>query len=63
MWDSDPDINPNEGSDITWDVKGHLELKNVTYFYQMRPDNLVLKEFSLDIPAGKTVALGTSFFL
>lgn len=60
LWDSVPDINPEEGSDITWPVDGHLELKNVTFFYQMRPDHLVLKEFNLDIPAGKTIALGVS---
>jgi len=57
LWDSEPDINPSDGSSISWDVQGHLELKGVKFYYQMRPDNLVLNEFNLDIPAGKTIAL------
>jgi len=57
LWDSTPDIDPNEGAEIDWDVQGHLEIRNVTFYYQMRPDNVVLQGFDLDIPAGKTVAL------
>jgi len=58
LWDSQPDIDPQRGSDINEDeVVGHLELKNVSFYYQMRPDNLVLDDFDLDIPAGKTLAL------
>jgi ABC-type multidrug transport system fused ATPase/permease subunit len=57
LWDSDPDIDPKKGRDITWDVQGNLQLKDVTFYYQMRPDNVVLKKFSLDIPGGKTIAL------
>ena len=57
MWDSYPDIDPNQGLNIDWNVEGHIQLKNVKFFYQMRPDNIVLKDFSLDIPAGKTLAL------
>jgi ATP-binding cassette subfamily B protein len=57
MWDSHPDIDPSRGQDIDWNVEGHIQLKDVKFFYQMRPDNIVLKNFSLDIPAGKTLAL------
>merc|ERR1719343_1767091 len=58
LWDSDPDIDPRKGSDIdAQNVEGHLELKNVSFYYQMRPDNLVLENFDLEIPAGKTLAL------
>lgn len=57
LWDSDPDIDPKRGTDVSWNVEGRLQLKDVTFFYQMRPDNLVLNKLSLDIPAGKTVAL------
>lgn len=58
LWDSEPDINPKIGSDISpVDVKGNLELKNVKFFYQMRPDNIVLDNFNLTIPSGKTTAL------
>jgi ATP-binding cassette subfamily B protein len=57
LWDSEPDIDPNKGSDVLWDVTGELKLKDVTFYYQMRPDNIVLNNFNLVIPAGKTVAL------
>jgi ATP-binding cassette, subfamily B (MDR/TAP), member 1 len=57
MWDSHPDINPANGSDIDWEVEGRLQLKDVSFYYQMRPDNIVLNKFNLDIPAGKTLAL------
>lgn len=54
LWDSDPDIDPQKGNDVDpSQVQGHIQLENLTFFYQMRPDNIVLKEFSLDIPAGK----------
>jgi ABC-type multidrug transport system fused ATPase/permease subunit len=57
LYDSKPDIDPSKGSDVSWDVKGDIELRNVKFFYQMRPDNIVLEKFNLQIPAGKTVAL------
>ncbi|CAB9498246.1 Lactococcin-G-processing and transport ATP-binding protein LagD [Seminavis robusta] len=57
MWDSHPDIDPQKGTSIHWKVDGHMQLKDVTFYYQMRPDNIVLNKFNLDIPAGKTLAL------
>ena len=58
LWDSQPDIDPAKGSDINpEDVVGHIQLQNVSFYYQMRPDNMVLEGFNLDIPAGKTLAL------
>jgi len=58
LWDSQPDIDPQKGNDIDQDqVAGHIQLENVSFYYQMRPDNLVLENFNLDIPAGKTLAL------
>jgi len=57
LWDSEPDIDPKKGCDIDWQLQGHLQLQDVTFYYQMRPDNVVLESFSLDIPAGKTIAL------
>jgi len=58
LWDSDPDIDPQKGRDIRREnVEGDLKLDNVSFHYQMRPDNKVLRNFSLSIPAGKTVAL------
>ena len=57
LWDSNPDIDPQRGHSIDWDVQGKLELKDVTFYYQMRPDNIVLNKFNLEIGAGKTLAL------
>ena len=36
---------------------GQIEIQNISFYYQMRPDNIVLEDFSLTIPAGKTIAL------
>jgi ATP-binding cassette, subfamily B (MDR/TAP), member 1 len=38
-------------------VKGRVEFKNVTFAYPSRPDQVVLKDFSLVIEPGTTVAL------
>lgn len=38
-------------------VNGFIKLRNVRFRYPSRPDVLVLHDFSLDIPAGQTVAL------
>ena len=58
LWDSQPDIDPTKGSDIRpEEVSGHIQLQNVSFYYQMRPDHMVLENFDLEIPAGKTVAL------
>lgn len=40
---------------------GDIEFKNVTFAYPTRPEAVILKDFNLKIPAGKTVAIvGTS---
>jgi ATP-binding cassette subfamily B protein len=58
MWDSHPSIDPRNGQDIDpSQVDGELVLDDVSFFYQMRPDNMVLEHFHLRIPAGKTTAL------
>ena len=57
LLDSAPDINPSEGDPIDWVVRGHLQLRDISFHYQMRPDNPVLDGVSLDIPAGSTCAL------
>jgi ATP-binding cassette subfamily B protein len=59
LWDSIPDIDPTKGDDITEvdNVRGEIQLNNVSFYYQMRPDNIVLNNFNLHIPAGKTLAL------
>ena len=57
VWDNCPDIDETKGGEIDWAVKGELELKKVNFFYQMRPDNLVLGGLNLKIEAGSVCAL------
>ncbi|KAG0490076.1 hypothetical protein HPP92_006939 [Vanilla planifolia] len=38
-------------------VAGQVELRNVDFAYPARPEVLVLRNFSLSVPAGKTLAL------
>lgn len=57
--DSLPAIDPDKGQKFRdrLQVKGALELRDVAFHYQMRPDNKVLKQVSLTIPANKVTAL------
>ncbi|XP_008789538.3 LOW QUALITY PROTEIN: ABC transporter B family member 1-like [Phoenix dactylifera] len=38
-------------------VTGHVEFKNVEFAYPSRPEVLILRDFSLSVAAGKTLAL------
>jgi ABC-type multidrug transport system fused ATPase/permease subunit len=38
-------------------VQGDISFRNVTFSYPMRPENQVLRNFSLDIKSGSTVAI------
>ncbi|KAK9475924.1 P-loop containing nucleoside triphosphate hydrolase protein [Lipomyces japonicus] len=38
-------------------VAGEIELKNIKFIYPSRPDVVILNNFNLKIPSGKTVAL------
>ncbi|CAA6655538.1 unnamed protein product [Spirodela intermedia] len=56
--DSMPGIDRNAESGTELDaVTGHVELKNVDFEYPSRPDVPVLRNFSLSVAAGKTLAL------
>ncbi|XP_039142081.1 putative multidrug resistance protein isoform X2 [Dioscorea cayenensis subsp. rotundata] len=50
------DIDTKEG-EILENVHGEVEFKVVDFAYPSRPENLILNEFSLKVPAGMTVAL------
>lgn len=51
------------GGDIIADksLAGNIVFKDVNFSYPTRPNHVILKNFNLHIPAGKTVAIvGTS---
>ncbi|PVH90249.1 P-loop containing nucleoside triphosphate hydrolase protein, partial [Periconia macrospinosa] len=50
----DPD---SEEGEIPESFVGHVEFRSVNHIYPSRPDTTVLTDFSLEIPAGKTIAL------
>lgn len=45
------------GTTIKDSLSGNIEFKNVEFSYPTRPNHVILKNFNLDIPAGKTVAI------
>ncbi|XP_020522023.1 ABC transporter B family member 1 isoform X2 [Amborella trichopoda] len=56
--DHQPNIDRNSTSGIELEsVTGHVELRNVNFSYPTRPDTPILCNFSLTIPAGKTIAM------
>lgn len=53
-----PDIDPDSDEGLKPEtIKGDIEFKNIDFFYPTRPDVQVLKNFSVKIEPGKTVAL------
>lgn len=56
--DQTPQIDSEDKTGIVLDkIRGEIEFDHVKFTYPSRPDSLVLKDFSLKIEAGKTVAL------
>ena len=56
--DARPDVNPDDGEEVTRDtVKGHLQLRGIQFRYRSRPDTMVLKGIDMDMPPGTTTAL------
>lgn len=52
-----PEIDDREEGEKPESVQGHIELKGVHFNYPARPELQIFKDFSLDVPAGTTVAL------
>ncbi|XP_047954850.1 ABC transporter B family member 1 isoform X1 [Salvia hispanica] len=58
MIDHKPAVERNSESGVELEsITGQMELRNVDFAYPSRPENLVLNNFSLTVPAGKTIAL------
>ncbi|XP_058738112.1 ABC transporter B family member 1 [Vicia villosa] len=56
--DHKPGIDRNSESGLELEtVTGLVELKNIDFSYPSRPDVKILNNFSLNVPAGKTIAL------
>ena len=53
----DPSKEANEGKISPDNLKGKIELKNVSFAYPTRPDQPILRNISLTIPAGNSAAL------
>ncbi|XP_010552465.1 PREDICTED: ABC transporter B family member 15-like [Tarenaya hassleriana] len=47
----------NTAGDVLEKVRGEVELRHVKFAYPSRPESMIFDDFSLRIPAGKTVAL------
>jgi len=56
--DHKPAIDRNSESGLELEsVTGLVALKNIDFAYPSRPDARILNNFSLNVPAGKTIAL------
>ncbi len=55
LFDVPYDVKDEEGAEPIKDVKGHIEIDNVSFKYDEK-DNDILKNINLDIPVGQTVA-------
>ncbi|KAL5722394.1 ABC-type xenobiotic transporter [Ranunculus cassubicifolius] len=53
-----PDIDTdNMEGEVLQNVVGEVEFKNLKFAYPSRPDSIIFEDFSLKVPAGKTIAL------
>ncbi|GER54296.1 ABC transporter B family member 1 [Striga asiatica] len=56
--DHKPSVERNNESGLELEsLNGQLALKNVDFCYPSRPETRILNDFSLTVPAGKTIAL------
>ena len=47
----------SRGGNVIHNLQGHIELKNISFAYPSRPEAVIFEDFSLNIPAGKLVAI------
>ncbi len=52
----DMDSEPNAGTEVMASVRGDIQFKGINFHYPLTLEN-VLHQVSLDVPAGKTIAL------
>ncbi|VDD73998.1 unnamed protein product [Mesocestoides corti] len=52
-----PEIDKDEQGMELENMQGNIEFRNVTFSYPMRPDIVTLKNFSMKIKAGQTIAI------
>lgn len=52
-----PDIDDEEKGHTPASCEGYIQLTDVCFAYPARPELEVFKNFSIEVPAGKTVAL------
>lgn len=55
--DAHPAVDPSASVGAQVELEGGVELRRVAFAYPSRPQRLILKEFSLAIPAGTSCAL------
>ncbi|CAD2220478.1 ABC transporter transmembrane region 2/ABC transporter transmembrane region/ABC transporter, putative [Angomonas deanei] len=56
MLDGEPDIDPTKGDELL-ELKGKIEMKDVKFHYQMRPDRTVLNQLNLCFPPNSVSAI------
>ncbi|KAG7315891.1 hypothetical protein KOW79_020757 [Hemibagrus wyckioides] len=54
--DRKPEVS-TDGTLEAEELKGHISFQNVTFTYPTRPDQIVLKDFNLELKPGKMIAL------
>lgn len=57
MYSRKPEIDEEADGERPHSVQGHIQLKDISFNYPARPELQIFKGFSLDVPAGTTVAL------
>lgn len=50
------DLGKKEG-DVLQNVSGNVEFRHVEFAYLSRPESIIFKDFNLEVPAGRTIAL------